>query len=592
MSTISNAERIWNTVKYMTPRQWIYRLYYIARRPFKRKTKIRTTKIVITKIPYIYKKGIPKTGFLEEADGILNGVFPTVSGQTISFDNKIDWDCTGVTYRLKCFRINDFKYLLSLSDAFKQTGQIKYLNKGFDLIEDWIQQNSDYITGDKWNPYVIAERLMNWIGFISENAHQVQKSTGKYTSSIWSQAKELKSSVEYQLGANHLLSEGKALMYAGAFLNNPVFYKYGKKLLIKEAALQFLPDGGHYERSISYHVESLQQLFEATVLMVWRKEILDSRFADVLCNAYTFLNGMISTDGHIPLVNDASYDYPFDAADFLGTSKVIFNDAAPKGKIGFYSSRWEEIKVLTRKPDWNPVTIYKDTGYVHDLFEYNGIKHSIYFDVGNCGPDENLGHAHADSLSVLWATEETQIFADSGVFTYEPGNERNYCRSTKAHNTVEIDGRNSSEIWSAFRVAIRSHGILINSRCSDTDDEFTALHDGYENILDKPVSHIRKLEIDKINGRIKISDYLKGKGKHEAVVRYHLTPGREVVRLDENEVIIDKIYKITSSNAIEIARCKVASNFGMKENSICLEINSTFNLEEKIVTNIYFNTSI
>ncbi len=43
------------------------------------------------------------------------------------------------------------------------------------------------------------------------------KSTGKYTSSIWSQAKELKSSVEYQLGANHLLSEGKALMYAGAF---------------------------------------------------------------------------------------------------------------------------------------------------------------------------------------------------------------------------------------------------------------------------------------------------------------------------------------------------------------------------------------
>ena len=89
MSTISNAERIWNTVKYMTPRQWIYRLYYIARRPFKRKTKIRTTKIVITKIPYIYKKGIPKTGFLEEADGILNGVFPTVSGQTISFDKRL-----------------------------------------------------------------------------------------------------------------------------------------------------------------------------------------------------------------------------------------------------------------------------------------------------------------------------------------------------------------------------------------------------------------------------------------------------------------------------------------------------------------------
>ncbi len=64
VSTISNAERIWNTVKYMTPRQWIYRLYYIARRPFKRKTKIRTTKIVITKIPYIYKKrGYPKLVF-------------------------------------------------------------------------------------------------------------------------------------------------------------------------------------------------------------------------------------------------------------------------------------------------------------------------------------------------------------------------------------------------------------------------------------------------------------------------------------------------------------------------------------------------
>ena len=72
------------------------------------------------------------------------------------------------------------------------------------------------------------------------------------------------------------------------------------------------------------------------------------------------------------------------------------------------------------------------------------------------------------------------ILVDTGVYTYKMGEERNACRSTKAHNTVEIDGMNNAEIWSAFRVAKRGHARL--RIITDTPKQIHLIgnSDGYE----------------------------------------------------------------------------------------------------------------
>ena len=54
-------------------------------------------------------------------------------------------------------------------------------------------------------------------------------------------------------------------------------------------------------------------------------------------------------------------------------------------------------------------------------------------------------HKHADNLNVLYHLNDEPLLVDSGSFTYQYDlPERIYCESTRAHNTVEIDGLNHS----------------------------------------------------------------------------------------------------------------------------------------------------
>ena len=51
------------------------------------------------------------------------------------------------------------------------------------------------------------------------------------------------------------------------------------------------------------------------------------------------------------------------------------------------------------------------------------------------------------------AIDNKDVILDSGTYTYQIGEDRNNYRSTLAHNTICVDNKNSSDIWSAFRVA-------------------------------------------------------------------------------------------------------------------------------------------
>ena len=54
-------------------------------------------------------------------------------------------------------------------------------------------------------------------------------------------------------------------------------------------------------------------------------------------------------------------------------------------------------------------------------------------------------HKHADDLTFLYNLNGQPLIVDTGTFTYQYDlPERIYCESTKAHNTIEIDGLNYS----------------------------------------------------------------------------------------------------------------------------------------------------
>ena len=80
----------------------------------------------------------------------------------------------------------------------------------------------------------------------------------------------------------------------------------------------------------------------------------------------------------------------------------------------------------------------------------------MILDVGRLGPNYLLAHAHADTLSFELSIGTQRIFVNSGTSNYGIDARRGFERSTRAHNTVEVDNCSSSEVWSTFRVARRA----------------------------------------------------------------------------------------------------------------------------------------
>ncbi len=572
MGTLKKLALAANTVKYMTPRQWRYRLWYALRPAVK-----------ISKAPPLAPVPIP-LGFgpgetdIPAADGILALEFPLVSGYVARFDGEVDWDLPQSGYRLQCFRLNSFDFLHTLSDACQAAGDKKYADFGFALMAHW-QGCCGKAAGDKWNAYPTAQRIVNWIGFVSQN---LPEQVGKIAPWVYAQAKVLSQSVEYHLGANHLLTEGKALLYAGFFLQDKAFARQGIAVLEKEYPTQFLPDGGHYEGSLSYHIESLQQYFESAMLLeymsipgwdFWVEE------QQVLQKNYQYLSGMLGAKGTIPLYNDSAFDYCVEAKDFLATSGLIFETPAPGAAAGPYTRRWAKIAEPLPVTWQTPATrYYKDTGLFVDHFG----PHSFYLRCGNLGPDSNLGHAHADQLSLLWQTKDGEIFADSGVFTYQKGQPRNNCRATAAHNTVEIDGTSSAEVWAAFRTARRGHGKVIACKGS----AITARHNGYAKILGDGLVHQRTYV--RKDSTVTIVDELSAKKKsHTAVLRYHLAPNCQAERLDDHRVRLAGKYILECSQAVTLEHCQVAGNFGIPEESLCVTARWQFSGASTVTTALH-----
>src|SRR5262249_26234360 len=120
----------------------------------------------------------------------------------------------------------------------------------------------------------------------------------------------------------------------------------------------------------------------------------------------------------------------------------------------------------------------------------------MILDCGSIGPDYQPGHAHCDTLSYELAINGRRVIVDSGVFDYEPSSERAYARSTRAHNTVVVDGEDQSEIWGVFRVARRAKPLrAFFEKQLNGSIRFEGTHDGYARLVGRPI-HKRHMSYD------------------------------------------------------------------------------------------------
>jgi hypothetical protein len=136
-------------------------------------------------------------------------------------------------------------------------------------------------------------------------------------------------------------------------------------------------------------------------------------------------------------------------------------------------------------------------------------------------------HAHADAMSLEVRYGGVDVLADPGTYCYhgEPA-WRSYFRSTIAHNTIELDGRNQSGDGGPFLWLRHANGREIDVTDTEAAATWTAEHDGYLS-LRPPARHRRSVRLDRASRSIDITDEIDS-GGHDLRLAFHLGPEVQV----------------------------------------------------------------
>lgn len=339
--------------------------------------------------------------------------------------------------------------------------------------------------GDPWSPYVASLRAWALCG-TSEALSAGSPLQDVLHASLALHARFLRWHIEHDVGGNHLVKNLKALVGLGVFLGDEGLLAKATGELERQVAVQVLADGGHYERSPSYHCQVLGDFIDIAELLTAAGRPPVPRLARAIDSMRTWLGLMLMPDGGVPLFNDCT---------LVGGERLVALRPGP---------------VATDR-----LTVLSDSGYV--VVRSDERLHLVA-DVGDPCPPDLPAHAHADCLSFELAVDGQRVVVDAGTSTYERGAARRHERSTAAHNTVVIDGADQTEVWGVFRAARLARGRL--EAAGDDGERVTvvASHDGYRRLPGAPV-HRRTF---RVGGHVEIVDEIAGEGAHrvESGVRF------------------------------------------------------------------------
>jgi len=423
-----------------------------------------------------------------------------------------------------------------------------------EFIEKWIRDNPPCL-GVGWEPYPLSLRLVNLVKWYKGQTTSL--SPIEYLS-LSLQAEALYKQREFHIRGNHLFVNGKALVFIGAFFsgNKANFWVLkGLEILDEQMEEQFLKDGGHFELSPMYHALLLWDLCDLVHLadcsglseLLARKK----QWQGLIKKALQWLQYLCHPDGEIAFFNDAA----------LG--------AAPRmAELECYASQLGIKPIKTVNSDCHHLI---DSGFCVINLTPDG---KAILDVGLIGPDEQPGHAHADSLSFELSLFNQRVIVNSGTSTYSHAVKRHAQRRTRAHNTVTINEQDSSEVWAEFRVGRRAKPFDLEIHDASDELRIACSHDGYLRLKGRPV-HRRSWSFSE--NKMTIHDTLTGHYQ-SACARFYFHPTVTIQRTADGHFSCllenSKVVWITIQMAkrVTLESSTWHPNFGKEEPNQCLVV--------------------
>ena len=379
--------------------------------------------------------------------------------------------------------------------------EIKNKYKTTKLIINYLDSSINRKIIDFWDPYVSSLRLINLIKFISIT----KIDNAKLNSYLFHHFKVIKKNLEFRLGANHLLTNLIAIKCFETIYNkDDQKFDLFNELFVKALKEQINNYGEHYELSPMYQSIILEQLIDLIIICKAYNKKVDKNLFEIVSKMFDCLCGVHHKNGQIAFFNDTN-----NSSVSIQSLKKLYN-----------SNFSQSIKANITKN-------YESSNFKKRIFN----KICFLIKIAGPGPKFNPGHSHADTLSFEISFKNEKLFVNKGISSYNVNKLRLFQRSTRSHNCFEIDKKNSSEVWSSFRMArkARSFSKFIGKK------KLILGHDGYSNFFFKRIVY-RKVYFS--SNKIKIIDSIDGKF-NIARQYFHFYPGLKPI-IKNNKLYIFK----------------------------------------------------
>ncbi len=440
---------------------------------------------------------------------------------------------------LWAYNLNYMDYLLQSDMTAK---------KGEKWIDKFIAELSTNRVG--LDPYPIALRGINWIKFIITYRSEIDNDKiRRWNDSLYSQYVLLTKKLEYHLLGNHLLEDAYSLYIAAIYFADEKFYNKAVMLLKQELNEQILNDGAHYEQSPMYHCILLDRLLDCYNISsnnLWfdGQNDVNDFLKEKAIMMLGHLESICYADGSFPLFNDSALDIapiPQELKDYASRLGLKWK-TIPMNASGYRKLQNKNIEAIV--------------------------------DVGNITATYQPGHTHADTFNYELRLKGQPFIVDTGISTYNKTERRQEERSTAVHNTVTINGKNSTEVWGGFRVGNRANVSLIE----DTSNKIVSTHDGYG----KHCLHKRKFMLKE--DCLCIEDNIPD--TYEATSHIHLAPGMEIITYN-NEEVLTSLGRISLEGAknVKTEKIKVSHRYNLFDDSLVIRIDFCGSLKQKIEYN-------
>ena len=526
------------------------------------------------------KKKAPEvlSAITKEADRICGHTFNLLGSGEIKLGPQIDWHSdfkSGYRWDPQLFcadvphghlpgvdikvpwELSRCQHLPLLAQAYLLTKDERYPREIVAQLRDWLLQNPPSY-GVNWaSPMEVAIRVVNWlwaVGLASDSPEITKEFFSDFLAGVLAHGRYLMNNLEMRtdgITTNHYLANLVGVLYLGLCLpelaESEGWQTFSVHAITLEMERQVLPDGVHYESSISYHRLVTEMFLSAAVLCRNNGIHLSPAFWDRLAlmvefvHAYTKPNGLApqigdEDDGRLHILSGYGVADPRDHRHLLALGAFLYERDDWWAAAGpcWHEALWYGAE---RTPRWShpaPTSInHGDTAAFPNAGLYIMRSQDDYVLI-NCGPVGTRGvgsHKHNDLLAIEVHLAGEDIIIDSGSFLYTSNSEAyNSSRSTAAHSTVTIDGVEQN------RFLPNKPFVLHPDACPQvlvwkTDDVCTvvvAAHNGYTRLKD-PIVHRRAVTFTQSTGQVEVLDHffdpLHSSAEHELIWTFPFAPG-------------------------------------------------------------------